>query len=72
MGVEWVVLTNGIQWKIFKVIFGKPIDQELILDFDIPVPSIRRKMKMLNPFTYWRKKGGPNLPSKITTRKGRR
>jgi len=34
-GVEWVVLTNGIQWKIFKVVFGKPIDQELILDFDI-------------------------------------
>lgn len=33
-GVEWVVLTNGIHWKIFKIIFGQPIDQELVFEFD--------------------------------------
>lgn len=33
-GVDWVVLTNGIQWRIYKVIFAKPIGQELVCEFD--------------------------------------
>jgi predicted type IV restriction endonuclease len=33
-GIEWVVLTNGVLWQIYKISFGKPIDQELILEFD--------------------------------------
>ena len=32
-GIDWVVLTNGECWKIYKVTFAKPIGQELILDF---------------------------------------
>jgi hypothetical protein len=34
-GVDWVVLTNGIHWRVYNVIFGKPIDQELVIDIDI-------------------------------------
>jgi hypothetical protein len=33
-GVDWVVLTNGLHWRVYNVIFGKPIDQELIIDID--------------------------------------
>lgn len=33
-GVEWVVLTNGAFWQIYKVSFGKPISQELVLEID--------------------------------------
>jgi hypothetical protein len=33
-GVEWVVLTNGHLWRIYRVIFGKPISQELVGEFD--------------------------------------
>jgi len=33
-GVEWVVLTNGVFWQIYKISFGKPIDQELVLEID--------------------------------------
>lgn len=33
-GVEWVALTNGAVWRVFRVIFGKPIDTELVLDLD--------------------------------------
>ncbi len=33
-GVDWVILTNGIIWKIFKIIFGKPISNELVYEFD--------------------------------------
>jgi hypothetical protein len=33
-GVEWVALTNGVIWKVFRVIFTKPIETELVLEFD--------------------------------------
>lgn len=34
-GVEWVILTNGQQWKVFSVSFSKPISADLVLDLDI-------------------------------------
>lgn len=34
-GIEWVALTNGNLWKVFRVIFAKPIDNELVLDIDL-------------------------------------
>ena len=34
-GVDWVVLTNGVRWRVYNVIFGKPIDQELVIDIDV-------------------------------------
>jgi hypothetical protein len=34
-GIEWVTLTNSIKWQVYRVIFGKPVDQELVLDFDL-------------------------------------
>lgn len=34
-GVEWVALTNGQLWRVFRVIFAKPIDTELVLDIDL-------------------------------------
>ncbi|HTD65582.1 MAG TPA: type I restriction enzyme HsdR N-terminal domain-containing protein, partial [Candidatus Limnocylindria bacterium] len=33
-GVDWVVLTNGICWRVYKVTFAKPIDQELVIEID--------------------------------------
>jgi hypothetical protein len=40
-GVDWVILTNGIAWNVFKVIFGKPIDHELVLSFNLSESSPR-------------------------------
>lgn len=34
-GVEWVVLTNCVEWKLYKIEFKQPIDIKLIMDFDI-------------------------------------
>lgn len=34
-GIEWVVLTNGVTWRTYKVLFGKPIHQELFMDVDL-------------------------------------
>lgn len=33
-GIDFVVLTNGLIWKVFKITFTKPINQELVLEFD--------------------------------------
>ena len=34
-GTEWVGLTNGMVWRVYKVIFGKPIERELVVDLDL-------------------------------------
>lgn len=34
MGIEWVVLTNGIDWQVFRVLFSKPISKEMVGGFD--------------------------------------
>jgi hypothetical protein len=35
LGVEWVALTNGNLWRVYRVIFAKPIDAEIVLDIDL-------------------------------------
>lgn len=40
-GIEWVAATNGHHWKVFRVIFGKPIDANLVLDFDVLTMNAR-------------------------------
>lgn len=40
-GVDWVLLTNGITWRIYRLIFAKPIDQELVLEIDFCALSAR-------------------------------
>lgn len=34
-GTEWIVLTNGLVWKIYKVRFEKPIHTDLVCEFNI-------------------------------------
>ncbi len=33
-GIEWVILTNSVNWKVFKIIFSKPIQNPLIFELD--------------------------------------
>jgi hypothetical protein len=33
-GTDWVILTNGGHWCIFKIIFGKPLSYDLIYEFE--------------------------------------
>jgi hypothetical protein len=32
--VDGAILTNRISWRIYRVIFNKPLDQELVAEFD--------------------------------------
>lgn len=34
-GTDWVILTSGLIWRVYKVVFAKPIDQELVLELDL-------------------------------------
>ncbi len=40
-GVDWVLLTNGVTWRVYHLIFAKPIEQELVLEFDATSLSSR-------------------------------
>lgn len=42
-GIDWVVLTNGITWKIYKIIFSKPIEKELVYEFDFRELSSKKQ-----------------------------
>lgn len=33
-GTDWVILTNGEIWRVYKVTFGKPIGNELVLEIN--------------------------------------
>lgn len=40
-GTEWVVLTNGASWRVYKVSFGKPIEHELVVELNLSEMSHR-------------------------------
>lgn len=33
-GVEWIILSNAITWRLYRIIFGQPIEKVLISEFD--------------------------------------
>lgn len=33
-GTDWAVLTNGVNWKIFKIMWGKPVTTQLVYEFN--------------------------------------
>lgn len=34
-GCDWVILTNSVCWRIYKVVFAKPIDKELVVELNL-------------------------------------
>lgn len=42
-GVEWVILTNSNDWKVFKIIFGKPVSHELVYDFTFTQLNVKKE-----------------------------
>jgi hypothetical protein len=55
-GVDWVLLTNGICWRIYHVIFAKPIDQELVIEIDLLALNPRSE-KDIELLYLWCKEG---------------
>ena len=40
-GIEWIILTNAIVWKIYRIRFSQPIDWEEVYCFDMGALSSR-------------------------------
>ncbi len=40
-GIDWAILTNGQTWKVYKVIYGKPIRTEEVFSLDFLASSVR-------------------------------
>lgn len=63
-GVEWVILTNGITWKVYKIIFAKPVDTELVYEIDMAIinPKKQGDLELL----YYISKEGMGKTSKAS------
>jgi hypothetical protein len=64
-GVDWVVLTNGVLWRVYRVLFNKPIDSELVfeidfLSLDLKIPEQLERVFVLTK-EGWIKKALGNL-----------
>jgi hypothetical protein len=42
-GIEWIILTNAIKWKVYKVIFAKPIEKEFVYEVDFRQISSKKQ-----------------------------
>lgn len=42
-GVDWAVLTNGVNWKVFKVGFEKPITAEEVVTLDLLSVNVKNE-----------------------------
>jgi Type I restriction enzyme R protein N terminus (HSDR_N) len=52
-GCEWIVLTNASQWRLYQVIFAKPIDKRLVAEIDLTTiePRKEESLEKLWPLT---------------------
>ena len=48
-GIEWVVLTNSVTWKVYNITFGKPVSSELVYEFDLTTinPKKQNELEMV-------------------------
>ena len=34
-GVDWVILTNGADWQVYRLVFDKPVSQDLVFEVSL-------------------------------------
>ena len=49
-GADWIILTNGACWRIYKIIFGKPVANELVYEFNLLDMSAKKTADMESLF----------------------
>lgn len=40
-GIEWAILTNGVTWRIYRILFKQPIEKTLIFEADLSTLNLR-------------------------------
>jgi predicted transport protein/predicted type IV restriction endonuclease len=84
-GIDWVVLTNGADWQVYRVVFAKPVNQDLVfeislLDEETPPTKKAELLYLLSPEAqrggeldaYYEKKAalcGPNIAKALLAQK---
>jgi len=48
-GIEWVILTNGALWQIYKILFRQPVDKTLIYEVDL-LKTLSKNQQLLDCF----------------------
>jgi len=59
-GVQWVVLTNGIEWKVYRIRFEQPINFDLVCTFDFLALNPRSEKDQENLFLLAKEGLGKN------------
>ncbi|MFA5844272.1 MAG: type I restriction enzyme HsdR N-terminal domain-containing protein [Coriobacteriia bacterium] len=44
-GIDWVILTNGDDWNLYRVVFGKPITQDIVFEVSLSDDEMKPKAK---------------------------
>lgn len=42
-GIEWIVLTNALEWRLYKIKFGQPIEYEQVSTFCLPDINLKNE-----------------------------
>lgn len=42
-GIEWIVLTNSIEWRLYRIKFGQPVDFEEVSAFNLINMNVRNE-----------------------------
>jgi predicted type IV restriction endonuclease len=45
-GVEWVILTNGAEWQLHRVLFNKPVEHELVFELSLVDEELKPREKV--------------------------
>ena len=53
-GIEWVVLTNSIEWKLYRIKFTQPLSREEVTSFSLPEVNLRSEDDLRRVFLLCR------------------
>jgi len=42
-GIEWILLTNAIEWRLYRIKFGQPVNYEEVSSFVFPDINLKRE-----------------------------
>jgi predicted type IV restriction endonuclease len=42
-GIQWIILTNGIDWQVYRIRFEQPISWELVTRFDLLTGNVKNE-----------------------------
>jgi predicted type IV restriction endonuclease len=51
-GVEWCILTNGVEWRLYNVVFSKPIDKHEICRVDLSAINLKSDADLERLFAF--------------------